>query len=461
MENISFVQELVKKANEFNVKFFRDFDSESILRYICGFLNTEGGWIIVGHTGKEPTYINGLSNDSVVLLKREVNSRISPQSLVYIAYDSDEEENNFVLINILKGSRQPYTLDKVFYIIEDNVAKKADQDDISIMLRSSNEYSSTWEKSTALDCGLEDLNKHEIQKTIREANKVSKGNVLPEDEEGFLNYFQLIDYGSVKNGAVVLFAEEPIKFLPQCRIRISVLPEGKTGDIITDMHLIEDNLFVAFMKVQDYFSLHNPLVSQFDNSSWSRNSELKFPSEALDEAIVNAMVHRDYSDISGEITINIYKDKMEIINSGEIPEDIVKGKSKIRPHHSVLRNPTIAHMFYLRGKMEKLGRGLTLIRDQFVNSGYRKPEWTFQSGYTTLTLFSEPLVLELNERMYAYLNSLNTNTFSRKDYEVFFDFKISEKTARNDLSKLVEAGYLSQKGKGSNTSYIRLEKEII
>lgn len=82
-----------------------------------------------------------------------------------------------------------------------------------------------------------------------------------------------------------------------------------------------------------------------------------------------------------EISLSIFiLDKIEIINSGEIPSDIITGKNKIQEHHSVLRNPTIAHMFYLRGKIEKLGRGLSLIKSRFDELKLKAPEWTTQSG---------------------------------------------------------------------------------
>lgn len=457
MATQSFIQQLVNSKSELNVTFLPDFDYEQVLKIICGYLNTEGGWIIIGHSGDNPIRIKEFNHDTISNFKAEVNSKIFPQPLVYINEESDQD-HLFVLINVLRGSRQPYTLDNVYYVYEHNEVKQANQDDISVMLRSSSEFTSTWEKTTTIDCTLSDLNNDEIVKTINEANKMSKGDTLPNTSEEFLNYFQLTDYGDIKNGAVVLFANTPVRFLPQCRIRISVLPEGKTGDVINDIELIEDNLFIAFNRVQDYFRHFNPLISKFENTSWERKTNRKFPSEAIDEAIVNAMVHRDYGDVSGDITINIYPNKIEIINSGEIPKDIVKRKTNIKPHHSILRNPTIAHMFYLRGKMEKLGRGLTLIRDEFLKAGYKKPEWTSQSGYTTLTLHSTPI--ELNERMIEFIESLKEETFTRKDYEVYFLNKISEKTARNDLSILVEAGYLKQKGKGANTFYSRSEKKL-
>jgi ATP-dependent DNA helicase RecG len=458
MEKQTFIQELLKKKSELSLIFLANFDSETILQNICGFLNTDGGWILVGHNSTESIYLD-LNDGLIENLKQEVNSQIAPQPLVYIAKDSDGT-NDVLLINVLKGSRQPYTLSNKYYIFVGNTSVVANQDEISLMLRSSNEYNSTWEKTTAIDCSMNDLDNEEISNTIVAAKKMTKGNVLPNATEEFLNYFKLSDYGNIKNGAVVLFGKEPAKFLSQCRIRISVLPEGKTGSRIEDTEIIENNLFQAFNRVQDYFLKYNPLIGLFTEKDWDRKSQLKFPNDALDEAIVNAMVHRDYGDISGEITINIYKDKIEIINSGEIPDDIITGKSKIKPHHSVLRNPTIAHMFYLRGKMEKLGRGLTLISDRFVEYGYRKPEWTFQSGYTTLTLFSKAAEIQLNDRMKEFINQYKESIFTRQDYEDYFKGTIAEKTARNDLSKLIEMGILSKTGQGAITKYERTEKKL-
>ena len=453
MAELSFIEELMKSKNDINLAFTPQFDRFDILKNICGLLNSTGGWIIVGHTGKNFTSIV-VSDDDLNFLKQEINTSISPRSLVYLTKEK-EESYEVILINVLQGSRQPYTFDGKYYIYSERSALVASPDDISLLLRTSNEYSSTWEKATVIDSRLSDLDQEEIHNTITTANKLTKDRLLPNDPGEFLNYFQLADFGNIKNGAIVLFGKDPIKFLPQCRIRITVLPEGKTGDMYDDIILIESHLFDAYIKVQEYFAKYNSNRSRFDEEDWERKTSQKYPTEALDEAVVNAMVHRDYSDIAGEITINIYPSKIEIINSGEIPEDIIKGKNNIRPHHSVLRNPSIAHMFFIRGKMEKIGRGLTLIYKRFVEMGYRKPEWSSQSGYTTLSLFSEQLVIELNDRMKQFLDASNATSITSQGYEDFFGGSISERTARNDLAKLVEGGHFSKVGKASHTRYER------
>ncbi len=457
MATPSFITRLLKEKEDINIEFKEKFDLNNILKTICAFLNSEGGWILIGYYKNKVLGISENINSLISELDKSVTTHISPQPLVYITEEIHQEEK-LILVNVLKGSRQPYSLNGSYFVRKGGHSIDANLDDISLLLRTSNDNVSTWEKMNTTEASIDDLQLAEVEKTISEANKLGKGKSLPNTSDGFLGYFQLHDFNLIRNGAMVLFGKDPIKYLPQCRIRITVMPYDKIGNQYSDVLLIEDNLFISFDRLRDYFTKNFPLINEFEDN-WNRIIRDKYPMEAIDEAIVNAMAHRDYADISGEITINIYQEKMEIINSGEIPSDIVSNKNRIVPHHSVLRNPTIAHMFYLRGKMEKLGRGLSLIKDRFEKQGLRTPEWTSQSGYTTLTLFS--VSERLNDRMMLFLEQLKKgSSFISKEYESFFSGEIAEKTARNDISTLVKTKYLSVEGKGPSTKYKRTKKEL-
>lgn len=458
MSILSFINELVKNKDSEQVDFFEEFNQDEILRSVCSFLNTEGGWIIVGHNGKHLSGIVDFSESIVEDLRLSIYDRIIPQPLVYVQADQVEDKR-VILLNVMRGAKQPYSFDRKYYIRNNGIAKEAHGDDLSLLLRSSNKHLSTWEKQTAIDSNINDLDQDEILACSSSGNKLGRSANLPNNAAEFLNYFDLFDYTGVKNGAIILFAKKPTEFLFQCRVRIIALPEGKTGDYYADTVLIEDNIFRAFQLVSDYFKNKLPMLSEFRDNNWDRRDYEKYPMDALDEAVVNAMVHRDYGDAGGDITINIYLDKIEIINSGEIPSDILKGKSTIRSHHSVLRNPTIAHMFYLRGKMEKLGRGLALIKERFKERELRTPEWTTQSGYTKLTLFGEYEKIELNERMKNLLLKLETgNEFTSTDY--LSEFNISQRTAANDINLLLKGKWISKIGDGPSTKYVRRSKKV-
>lgn len=460
MINDSFIAKLIQQKENLQIEFAGEFNTRQLMQTTCAFLNTEGGWVLVGYNGTELTGIEHGIEEKVTELKSLIVERIFPQPLVDVRIETYENKQ-VILMNVIKGSRQPYSFDKKYFVREGSNTKEANGDEISLLMRSSNEYASTWEKQTVIDATLEDLVSQEIETTINESIKIGRGKSLPTDISGFLNYFQLLDFNLIKNGSIVLFGKDPIQFISQCRIRITVMPYGKTGSRFDDTLLIEDNLFTSFNRIQEYFVRNLPMISEFKHDEWDRASKSKYPMEAMDEAVLNAMVHRDYADISGEITINIYNEKIEIINSGEIPHDIISNKNKIKEHHSILRNPIIAHMFYLRGKIEKLGRGLSLIKNRFTEFGLRVPEWTTQSGYTTLTLYGTAKQVELNERLISFLKALKTaEQFGREDYEKFYEGSISEKTARNDISKLVEGKWVKKVGEGPSTKYVRTNKEL-
>ena len=460
MINSSFIAELIQQKENLQIEFVDEYKPLQAMQAICAFLNTDGGWVLFGYNGKELIGIADGIEEKVTELKSFIAERIFPQPLIDVRIETFRNKH-VILINVIKGSRQPYSFDRKYFVRHGKKSKEANVDEISLLMRSSNEYASTWEKQTAIDATLEDLDQEEIETTIKESNKIGKGKSLPNDIAGFLNYFQLFDLNLIKNGSVVLFGKDPLQFISQCRIRITVMPYGKTGSRFDDTVLIEDNLFTAFNRIHEYFTRNLPMVSEFKHDDWNRTNREKYPMEALDEAILNAMLHRDYADISGEIIINIYSEKIEIINSGEIPPDIISGKNIIKEHHPVLRNPTIAHMFFLRGKIEKIGRGLSLIINRFAEYGLQKPEWTTQSGYTTLTLYGVPKPVDINERMFAFLKNLKIgNQFVREEYEKFFEEKISEKTARNDISKLFKGKWVSKIGKGPSSKYVRTNKEL-
>lgn len=457
MSRDTFLRQLISQKDNFQVSFFEDYNLEDILKTICAFLNTDGGWVIVGHSGKKLAGLDSV-NAKLDEVKSEIANKVIPQPLVYVQ-DENYQNKKLILINVLKGTRQPYSLGGKNFIRKGSKTVIANQDEISLLLRKPNEFASSWEKLTAIDVTMNELDDNEIHHTIKEAEKLGRGKSIPNNSEGFLNYFQLFDFDSVKNGAVVLFGNDPIKFLPQCRIRITVMPHGKTGSSYRDSILIEDHLFQSFTQVHKYFQQQLPLISEFRDDDWDRKDHEQYPLEALDEAIVNAMVHRDYGDVSGEITIDIYRDKIQITNSGEIPEGILKNKNSFEVYHAVFRNPMIAHMFYLRGKMEKKGRGLLLIKHRFTEYGLKPPEWITQNGYTSLTMYGIPK--PLNNRMKEFLTKLKKGeAFTREEYEKFFKEGISEKTARNDISELESGGWVRKEGKGPSTQYKRTTKEL-
>lgn len=191
-------------------------------------------------------------------------------------------------------------------------------------------------------------------------------------------------FGRLTNGGDVLFTRNPALRLPQTRIRAMRYNSDKVGDKFSDMKSFEGPLHTIFEDAYTFIVRNTASVSRFIKGNPRRQDSPIYPEDAVREALINALAHRDYAASSGGIAIHIYPRRLEIWNSGSFlngvtPESIAKGQI------SVLRNPDIAHVLYLRGLMEKTGRGGRLIVDECVNAGLPSPSWVSDTSGVTIT----------------------------------------------------------------------------
>ncbi len=184
----------------------------------------------------------------------------------------------------------------------------------------------------------------------------------------------------------MLFAKNPARFLPQCRVRLSYLQQGKTSSNFKDDKLLEGNLFKNIDAIQDFFNKHLELRRSFSDTKWQRQDDLQYPLAALREGVLNALVHRDYSSVSGSMSITIFPDKLEITNFGNLALTTAELK---KSHLSLPVNPDIAQIVFLRGYIEKIGRGTLKIIDACKAAGLKAPVWSAESNSVKLTFFSD------------------------------------------------------------------------
>jgi ATP-dependent DNA helicase RecG len=127
------------------------------------------------------------------------------------------------------------------------------------------------------------------------------------------------------------------------------------------------------------------LTRKFDDNKWQRSDDYVFPMAALREGVMNTLVHREYGLVSSSLYIIIYPDKLEITNSGKSPFT----QSELKKNHvSLPYNPDIAHIVFLRGYIEKIGRGTLKIVEACKQAGLKAPVWDFGEHTVKLTFFS-------------------------------------------------------------------------
>jgi ATP-dependent DNA helicase RecG len=178
----------------------------------------------------------------------------------------------------------------------------------------------------------------------------------------------------IKRAAILLFAKNPQKYYIQSHSKIGrFLSETD----IQSSDIIEGNLIEQVNKIMDVLRLKY-LKAYISYDGMHRREKLEYPYEALREAVINALIHRDYTNTSN-LQIKIYDDKLVMYNGATLSTEVPIEKFD-KPHQSKPFNPTMATVFYKCGFIENWGRGTLNIINQCLEYGLPNPtfeyEWT-------------------------------------------------------------------------------------
>ena len=384
MNNEELIESLIRQGKSDQLEFLQVVNKETIGKTIGSFLNNEGGQLLVGIGEKKE--VLGVENAERLQLElmEYLNTEIIPESPIMISVEPLQNKK-IISIKVWTGSKQPYIFNGGIYYRKGNQTIKATSTEISELIHNRQSTELHWERQLAMGVDLEDLDLDEIQKTIRETINKTKLKEYKKEPIAFLTHFGLYRNGSFTNAAVILFAKNPARFIPQSRVRIAFLEQGKTGDKFLDDQLLEGNIFENIESILKFLEKHLTTSSKFTDNDWKRKDNYIFPMSALREGIINALVHRDYFSISGSVSILIYKDRLEVSNSGKSP---LKAAELKKNHLSMPVNPDIAHIIFLRGFMEKIGRGTLKILDACKEAGLGEPVWRTNENDVRLTFFS-------------------------------------------------------------------------
>jgi predicted HTH transcriptional regulator len=122
--------------------------------------------------------------------------------------------------------------------------------------------------------------------------------------------------------------------------------------------------------------------------------DYELPREAVAEAIVNALAHRDYAS-NASVQVMLFADRLEVWNPGELPPPLTVERLR-RPHPSIPRNPLIAEPLFLAGYIEKAGTGTLDMIARFREAGLSEPEFR-QDGGTFVQALGRPQAAETPE----------------------------------------------------------------
>lgn len=380
MDNNFIIENLLQQKEGVRLEFVAQPVIDAIAKSITSFINTQGGDLIVGiDDNKRVLGVENALQQSVAIQNTLVDliKPTAPISVQVITY----EQNEVLLISVWEGAKKPYQYKGIIYNRIGQSTRTTTPDKLSNLISQRKQADFHWERMPVLGAELTDLDTEEIKQTIK-LYREYKIDAKIEDVEDFLIQVGLIQNGNITNACMVLFGENPIRFIPQSRIRLTLYPSRTSGNQFVDDKIFEGNIFKNIASIFNYLDV--VYGKSLSVGGILRTDKSNYPVLALREGILNAIVHRDYNSVKGFLQISIYSDRTEISNYGGLPHGITLADLIIE-HHSILRNPDIAQICFIRKYIEMLGSGtLRMIKDCKANK-FKAPVWKEKENTTTVT----------------------------------------------------------------------------
>jgi len=359
-------------AVEFKEKYTSRIDEDMV-----AFSNTRGGTILLGVRDDGSIAGEKLTND----LKARINSlarNCKPEISV-----SFFRSGPVVVIEVPEGKEKPYSCGSGFYRRLDATSQKMNREEIRIMF-SENEPR-PFEEKAVKGFTFEQISTEKIKAFTKEAG-VELGRISALD---FLQSLNVADSATVKIVGILFFAKDVNKFTPQAQTTLLAYKGVKKFQIY-DRQDVRDDLLTQFNQTIMFLKKHLNLRSEIKGVN--REDIYEIPLEALREAVVNALMHRDYSITGTQVSVEIYDDRVEIINPGGLPAGLPR---RAFGAMSVRRNELISDLFFRLHKVERVGMGIPRMKETLATAGLKAPKFK-TNGFFRAILYrpkSKPAVI--------------------------------------------------------------------
>lgn len=418
--------------------------TKDICKELIAFANTKGGVIYIGVDNKG--HVIGIEDTDRVIsqLNHMARDTIKPDITMFINYNVIAVENkNIIAVTIQRGTARPYYLREKglkssgVYVRSGTSADPASDALIRNMI-----------KETDGDC-YETMRSLEQELTFSALNEqLSKRNV-PLDEKK-IQTLGLISPDGVYSNLAWILSDQSVHTVKAATFK------GTDKDIFQDRREFSGSLFRQMEEVYAYLDLRNNTSASFDGLY--RTDKRDYPEEAIREALLNALVHRDYS-YSADTLIGVYDDRMEFISIGGLTGDL--NLEDIMLGLSVCRNSKLAGIFYRLELIEAYGTGIPKIMHAYAGAGLT-PKIEVTANAFKITLPNRNHLRVRND--YAFHVSENREEYilhfiDQRGYIVRSEaddlLHVSQATSNRILKKMINKGIIYQDGNGPETKYRR------
>lgn len=421
---------------------------QKAIETLSAFLNHKGGTIFFGITDKGKIIGQEVSDSTLKKISNAVITHIEPKIFPNI-FKQTIEDRTVLVMEIPEGLNKPYFAYGRAFKRVGTTNHQLSRNELEQVFLQYDQEKFRWDKRLCETAALNNISTDKVKRFVRAANEVR--NLIMDEHlllSELLEKLELIDdQQQLTNACVALFAENPHRFYDTIEIRCAHF-KGLDKNMFLDNKVFTGDLFQLLEAAESFILSKISLRGEITEDALQRKERLEYPKRALREAIVNAVAHRDYADFRACVQISIFDDRIEIWNPGSLPVGWTVDDLK-KPHTSKPQNPLIANILFLRGLIERWGRGTQNMVEECLNAGLPEPAFKQHSGGFEVTfrkyMNQEQLdELGLNERQQSLFEFFKEHKqLTTKDYLKLFP-SITERTAQRDMNELITRGLIKK-----------------
>ena len=404
---------------------------------IVAFANANGGTIYIGV--RACGEIIGIDKADFVMqqISNSIRDSIKPDVSMFTNIELlQEDAKSYIKLSINQGTKKPYYIaDKGLkptgvYVRRGTTSAPASEDAIRIMIKMADGDSFETNRSINQDLTFEALSE-EMKKRNLEFSEVQKKNlgILSPDD---------------------IYTNMGLLLSDQCKhsIKFAVF-QGIDKLIFKDRKELTGSIFKQLTDAYKTIDFYNGTKATFHDLL--RTDERDYPEDAVREALLNAIVHRDYS-FSGSTFINLYSDRLEIISLGGLVSGLSIEAAMLGA--SQPRNEKLAALFYRMKLIEAYGTGLSKIISCYKNFQVQ-PKFVNVEGAFQVVL-PNVHVPKLNVEDEKYLPILRLFEKQQEITRIDVEKALNSGTtyAIKLLKEMLEKEMINKVGSGKLTRYI-------
>ena len=443
---MSKINELIKEEESEYLEFKEKWRDEH-LKTLAALAFLNGGSLILGIDDKH----NVIGIDNSEKLLEDIPSKIREKLGLTPSVKCIKINGKKVIIVEIKPLQLPISYNGKYYSRSGSTTVEISGSELAHLLLS--KFGKNWDALPS-DANFEDINIETVNIFKSLARKrIPNISDIDSVEKVFTNLKLITEDNKITRAGLLLFGTEPNRFFISAKARIG---RFKTPAIILDTVIAEGNLFNQLERAVEAIKKH--MSVRFEIKGIEREDIWDFPIEAIREAVINALIHKDYLS-TAEIQIRIYDDRIWMWNPGKLPEQLSIEDLK-REHSSYPKNPLIANAFYLAGFIELWGSGTKRIVDLCKEQNLPEPDYKEEQGGFSVYFYKDIYTEEnlrktgLNERQIkAVLYVKEKEEITNTKYQEICGVK--KRQATDDLKYLTNKKILKRIGiTGKGTYYV-------